>query len=754
VNNPLPQPAPSPSPGPAVPNPEKPAPQPDQKAAPDPQPDAQPNPTPQAEPPAEPSTSRADGAGNDEVHQALGAGNASATHQLRSQAASNLNVGHQFPGGVSAPGANFVAGDMYVQTLVREIRPGELPRHIVDAVTEAFVVTAGYTAMTALVKTKPALIMRAAEGRGRKTAAIRVLMDRQVQKVLVLPRDTDLSKLADALEQDVGYLLCDPAETGSVSAHTLNDLTSKLEQVGAHLVVTVALGTGMGDEDVLDSIVELTEWPSHEEVVHSHLRWRLDGRYAAVAALPELKELIDGLDPDGPLRQAADLARVIAVETNDAGEVDIGRVQTYQAQRGAEDFEIWFDSLPDLEHRCCAIAMAVLNGLPYEYVMAAAKSLYGRLTPPVPVVITGSAGSTQVPLPPHRDPFQHSRRNLLRVLRGRVEEGSLRGEHGLARVETLHYRDTGYAGRIIRRTWSEFALQDVLLDWLADLVAHQAEPVRVWSATALGIVCGQSFEHVAQTVLQRWATSKRPVQREAVAHALHVPAADLALRPLVTQMARGWFADHDKPLAQATSARAYGYSLGRTDPDAALAILHRLASVDDLRISISIGASLAELLIDNDATLAEPILATIIQWLQDHEREGTAHLAFLVLSAGVLSDVTAADAASVSWPTLLLLAHERPNLRWGLASIWHHLLANSPYFAEEAENVLREWAHLVDADPLGCSALASLAHSICENNAWVRGHLLLECQSWTDPDEFVTAPHAAAAVHAALASER
>src|SRR5438874_8159738 len=48
-----------------------------------------------------------------------------------------------------------------------------------------------------------------------------------------------------------------------------------------------------------------------------------------------------------------------------------------------EKFDLWFRSLPDLDTRCFAIALAAFHGLPAEYVAEAAVKLRAILEPRV-----------------------------------------------------------------------------------------------------------------------------------------------------------------------------------------------------------------------------------------------------------------------------------------------------------------------------------------------------------------------------------
>ncbi len=73
-------------------------------------------------------------------------------------------------------------------------------------------------------------------------------------------------------------------------------------------------------------------------------------------------------------------------------------------------------------------------------------------------------------------------------------------------VEVVRYQIPGYATRVLHRAWSEFTIQGTMLDWLAELsTSRPADAVRVWAATALGVLSTFSFDYVSDVVLKRWS---------------------------------------------------------------------------------------------------------------------------------------------------------------------------------------------------------------------------------------------------------
>jgi hypothetical protein len=692
------------------------------------------------------------------------AGNISDRQKLAESAIEALSIGNVF--GSQASAARDIVGHQFIANFAPgaelAIRPGELPRRFLEAAEKAYAGEAELLAVLERYVDRRAVIICAEPGHGKVAAAIRLLRHRGVQRILLLNSDENLEQL-ETLEDDAGYIFIDPSATGGLSAYAINAVTARLEKHRAHLVVTMSDEALLREEDLLDLTVRLPPPPERAEVLFKHLEWRLPGHDEQLRGTAELTSFVATVvRDDTPLREVGELARVISDVQRTHGVIDLAEVRRQIDRRSKQAFAIWFDQL-DAETRVHAVALAVLNGLPSEFVMDAVRALRRKLEPSVPGLVAGSGTGTGTALTfrSTMDHFKTSRGERLHTLRATIERSSVRGEHGTTRAEIIRYLDKTYAAQVLRRAWAEFTAQRVMLDWLGDLVVNKAEPVRVWAATALGVLATDSFEYVSRAVLDRWAHSDSPWRRAAAAHALHVPADDPELRPVIQRMVRSWLDmpsvgedgdfDIDDPepdrRAQATAALAYGFSLGRAEPDESLAALHGLALVDDIRVGVAVGESLSELILHDSDLLAEPILALILRWLRDPDREANAHLAFLIMATNLLTDVPSGtpDGPVTVWPLLLRLAATHPELRYGLATIWHHLLAESIYLPQQSEEVLFEWARYIDADPLGCQILAETLATACANDALLQNHLLLETTRWTESEVVRPTPNAAQA---------
>lgn len=661
-------------------------------------------------------------------------------------------------------GGDQVGRDKFVVTLGdREPAPLQrLSALLSTPVRHAFVEPPDFSRVRAAFTGKRVVILRAAPGQGKVAAAIRLLQSPSDRRIYNLDRNVDLRKLAHWVDADAdsdnplpsgaGFLLCEPVGWRDVQGWVLQQLDVALERLDARLVLTVGTDPVLADQELLEYVVELPRAPEHSSILASHLTWRLDGaqdvaeRILADTGLQKL--LAELFDTDAPVKRAADLALVISQEFDGDG-VDVHRLRDRMAERYTEDFDIWFGGLPDVPTRSLAIALAVLNGLPYENIVRAAERLTERLDgPPLPV-----ADASPMLQPPWRDPFGTTRRQRLRQLRARTRHVPFTGSLGTAQAEIMEYVDEGYAGMVLEHVWRQYQLHRDLLEWLRELADDRTEEVRTWAGTALGLLATYAFDFV-------WVAALRPMVwedqnwwlRDVVAYALRVPAADSRLRPLVERAVSPIFGDRTKPVGQATAARIHGVSLGPLDLHAALGALERLAILNDVRIANGIGDSLTDLLLQDEENNAVQVLSRVSSWLHDRRRMITAQWVFLMLANTLPVDIEAPslpDGPPVSWPMLLVLADQRDDLRSALIAMWYRVL-NGGVFARSAERTLAKWAGMAEAHEEVRASLAGLLVATADCGERTEKHLRRLVAGWRDVDNLQPQPQTAYAIEAAL----
>ncbi|MGA5314836.1 hypothetical protein ACPCTK_12025 [Streptomyces pseudogriseolus] len=641
-----------------------------------------------------------------------------------------------------------VGGDKYVVLLSgKRSRLRGLSPLVAERVRYAYCAPADLPdAREALVRQR-LLILRGDDGYGKSAMAVRLLLGSCRGTIYHLNGGVDLTSLADELENDhgviepgAGFLLERPEDIGNLGRQTYEKVQGALSQADAWMVVTVSTGD-LADGELLAGVRELADAPQPMEVVRAHLRWRLGERHAErLLARDDVREVIGELLGELPAcRQAGELAAALGEQYDFHGAVDLERLREHRARLEAEDFEIWAESLPDPATHSFALALAVLNGLPQEDVVEAARSLRDRLEDAS--ARRSGLNADRRELSP-KDPFRTPLRRRLTQLRAQ-ELDQPDGEPGTV----IEYKDPGYARRVIVHAWTQYDIQSELLDWLAGLVVHPADHVRVYAAASgLGVLAAESYRHIERRVLVPWAYSDSPARRVAVAYALSVACQNTWVRDQARALVDGWYAD-ERVAAQATAARVHGLCAVPGRPVEELA---RLLTVDSVTVAVAVGSALADLVAD-DPDVAASVLSVLRAGVESHRSSRAATLAFLIVAAQVVVETkdVEPDATVPEWPTLLHLAHRRHELRDPFVRLWRAAL-NESFFHDEAEQVIEQWARLAERDSELREMLRLLVGAIAHGDMR-SGRILRACaENWVSADRLVRLPLTATVVRAQL----
>ncbi|MGH4011832.1 MAG: hypothetical protein ACRDTH_27330 [Pseudonocardiaceae bacterium] len=628
-----------------------------------------------------------------------------------------------------------------------------------EPVRHAFVDPDGWDELRERFGKHRIVILRGTPGHGRTAMAVRLLMSTSTEVMYDLDPQVDLNLLAEQLKQDqdgsvavergAGFLLRQPGQLAALHGRTLRGFDDALTDIEARLVLTVGPEVRLADEELIEYLVELPSAPSYRQIVEQHLEWRLGGERAAQELLARENMpagLEDLLDDVTSCEEAARLALLVSEEAGDT--INLARVRERMARRSLDAFDIWFEDLRDVDLRSFAIALAALDGLPYEDVARAAEMLRRRLDPPVQVVMAAPDSGQPV----GRDRFRMPRRQKLELLRATVVDTEFRRPYGWVPSEAVAYKDRSYPRAVLSRAWHGYQIHDVVLDWLSELAEEPSEQVLAQVGTTLGVLSTFSFHHLLTAVLLKWAGSEELYKREAVAYALRVPAADEQLRGSVTHLVNLWFGSVHDPALQATAARVHGVGLADADPEASLAALDRLARDADYKVDVAIGYSFIDLLLSDAARFAPTVLRTLLRWFDSPERADTARLIFLMVANDLVTDRTVggSGAASVTWPTLLHLAHDSPGLRDLLILTWCRVLNEGSYL-DLAEGVIDGWARQAEGAGELLEAFARMVRAVGATDPRAREIIRRSAARWLSDDNLFPLPKAAHAVEAVLA---
>lgn len=650
----------------------------------------------------------------------------------------------------------------------RKQPPQRLSPDLEDPVNAAFVEPPDWDEISAEFFNHRTVIVRGPEGCGKTTAAIRLLL--RSGKVYHLDSEIDLNKLAESIgkdgsadggiERDARFLLVRPEKFPELRASSLQRIDDALQRADARLALIID-GQSPRESDLLPYTVTLSAPPKHPDVLASHLRWRLgDSLGELVLEREDVRGLVDRLLPRAnSCSRVARLAELVARDYEIHGHVDAERISKRMAQREAEEFDIWFASLDDAETRCFAVALAVLGGLAYERVSAAARSLHGRIERPQTMVVS-SAGEGPYD---GAGPFRTDRAERERRLAAKAERVDVRGDFGRSKTDVIAYRDAQNRPReVLRHVWSQYQIQQELVDWLDSLAADGALPVRIRAGLALGQIAAQSFDYICERVLAPWAAGATAVRWDAVAYALReVTYSAPELIANVRSLTKGWYGNTDSRYAQATAARVHGVCLGRFDPESAVDALERLlASGDeeisedeDISVAGAIGDSLADLVFNGTPELAEYVLAALGRAVDDRRRTASAQLAFLILAVSLNARMSDETTARDDWPYLLCVAQQNKELREPLAALWRRTVKESRFHVL-AEAVMTAWARSAESDEELRDLFLRLLRSMARGDRRCAQILETYARRWTAPENIRPLPKVATAVRAIIAAEK
>jgi len=596
------------------------------------------------------------------------------------------------------------------------------------------------------------VLLRGSAGHGRTTMAIRLLQTVETAVIYELDPHTDLEKMAEQLAggqvtRGAGFLLCLPEKADHLSAFLFHSLEAALKAADARLVITIAHDCSLSG--LVQYEMNLPSAPPLHEILRRHLGHWLDdeARAAAILEEPDVAGLVaETLDRDGATCQVtADLARLLSR----AGDpVDAVKIRSMLRRRHADEFDMWFDGLDDLELRSFAIALAVLDGLPLEDVADAAGRLHRRLSSGTGIVLAPDGTLRVAGLP--GDPFRTSPGRLWQLMQAGVTDTQVRTDTGHVPATAVSYRDSNYSARVIERVWKSYRIQGQLLDWLGELVVASSEQVRVRAGVAVGVLATFGFDYVRRGILLSWATSDNAQRQEAVADVLRVAARSAALRPAIAAFVDLLYRS-DGIGARCTAALALGNRLGEADLAVPVRSLERLTVVDDPDVRRSVGKAFANLLVE-DVEATAPVFYDVLRRCLDARRIAAAQLIFLRVANTVTTHVPSAEGDVVRWPTLLHLAQRHDHLRGPLAHLWARVLAGGDYIYR-AETVLRSWARAAESDAAVRTAFTRLVRAVAEVNPWAGSAIERQARTWGDEGALSPMPKTAAAANSVLVPE-
>jgi hypothetical protein len=623
-----------------------------------------------------------------------------------------------------SPGSPFAGSAVY----------GTVGEALLGEMTGAFAEPQGYERLRAALERRSVAVLRAPRGWGKTTTALHVLRASGCGTLQRLAPDALETLAGSDMGDGTGYLLDGMSvhQAARTARFTLDRIAGMCGDHGSLLVITVDDDVPLRPDVARDYTVTLEEPPDPRTVVEAHLARALGERDAAGELRRELlgrqavQDLLDLLGEDGlGVGSCVELsARLDAVL---AGTTTLEEVRGYFENESRQGFRAWFDAQDDVDQRAFVIALAVLNGLDYYTVSAAARALADSVpsgTEPGPDGQGRRNGGEREdgqrqdagggPRPdspgPSRGLFGRTRTERLAAARAEVFPTVQPSPYGPVHATAVRFRDPSHVWRVVDLLWTEFdEAQPVVLRWLARLGRDRRQDVNVHAGAVVGAVAAYQLDHVLSEVVTPWAGSADPGEQAAALGALRVAVRQPRLSGPLRQLVARWAGDRGGGAVgnrRRTAARALGASVGSSDPRWALRNLRRLAGVPDQDLAIDISRSVTELFMDREQDLTGRVLGALSRWYrsQSPTRRACAGTCFLALAHDVAVDL---QDGGGSWPALLWLADRSEQDTRTVADLWNHAW-NLPRFSSYAMAILRTWVERAGQDPALAEPLAAV----------------------------------------------
>ncbi|MFL6128527.1 MAG: hypothetical protein ACJ73E_05630 [Mycobacteriales bacterium] len=583
--------------------------------------------------------------------------------------------------------------------------------------------------------TRTVIVLRGPRGSGRYGMAVHLLNGRYRLPIRQLEPDCPLADLDPAsLEPATGYVveLTEQSPPPSWRLQWLHDAFSK---TGCRLVIVVD-GSWRPDWAATDFVVDVATAAAPTSLLAAYLSYEFRGERErdirtlvrderVRTLLTRLLVAEEGLH--GLVWLAAELVPVLA------GERQLDEVEARVRSRTLLDAAAWFLTGLEGPARCFAVALAVLDGLPYDEVLGAATDLERRLAEAAPPPAESDDADAEKSTVDNR--LYRHRSQLLAACRAEVFTTEQNVGYGRIDVEAVRFSRNGYPFEIIRTFWREFdLLRPTLLAWLFGLGRSRSRRVRIGAAAAAGLLTMWSFDLVRRSVLTPWADGGQG-GREAAAVALAIPAAADRYRDAVLRTLWEWGDQSGRPGRRVAAARAWGAAVGGNHPDEAFRRLGDLIvhTEEDLPLYCGIRESMAELFITPGQSMVDPVLDILVEWWKEKPRVRlSVAMTFLWVSAVTR---TQAIPDADTWPAMPALTASSPDRRRRVAALLSRALNLGPS-RQIALDVIHDWALDAEHDErlrVPLAKLIATATSTERDESRLRFHL----DRWRRGDEAV-----------------
>ncbi len=602
-----------------------------------------------------------------------------------------------FPAGarhVTIHATNFIGGDATIGTQVgrdnignatggRPVARGEVATERLAHIERVFVEPARFEDIRRILISQSLLLLRAPQGWGRTTSALRALDECCSARVYTLEPDVELRSPNIDFAPDTGYLMewFGPDQAGRLYRFHLDQLSGALRGQGCRMIVLLDAATELSP-DLGEFLLDGGAPAGVAEVVHSHVRYHLNRDPADLLDHPEVRRLIERYTKERPAaRTLAQLGKELADTEAEAG--DISEVIRRHDTAIGTELRQWFDGQLSAEARAFTIALAVFNGMPV-YMVSDAARLLAR-------VIAGAEEPDRTPAWPV---FGSRNSELVAVARARTRRSTENTIYGEIPVDIVEFTDPNLAPEILALVWREYhSAHELVREWLHALGCSPDLRVGTRAGVAAGLLSIFEFDHARTKLIEPWARSGSRYGRAAAMAALHFPFLYSDLAPLVSRMLATWL-KRDQPLAlRVTAARALGSEIGQAMPDTAVRRLRRAAKSNRVSLRVAVSFSMAQLFWSDGLT--DRILVELLRWTESSAKPQLRDTGLRCVLDLCRYRSVPTESSVYDWPVTLCLTGAN---RAAIVTLFGRLL-RTPGHPPDTYAEIRAWVADAEEDP-------------------------------------------------------
>ncbi len=456
---------------------------------------------------------------------------------------------NHFKGAINAPFSS--GGDVNVGNNSNNVSSLHLSKHDISRLKDVFVPHSTFQDGIKQLEKNRLLILFHSDNVGKYTAGVVSLSKLVGNNVHQLYPSISMKELTEKVyRKNAGYIIdtVDKNFLNDFDEYSLKLIKKRLAESESYLIIT-ANSDNFKHSNIKDYLFKCERPTEISLIIEKHL---YSGDLSPLQ-IKKTKELlkredfqhfvdINQLNPREIEDICSKLSRVI---TDEASFESVFQSLEQNLDKKIHD---WFAAHDDVNLRTFMIALAVFNGLEYNFISSAAKGL--RIYLDYNSIVDR--------------PFQFTKVHLLEEL-GAVEfEAQINTHFGTSAIRCVRFRNEEDAKAVLRYVWANYPDEhDSILSWIKEFSKIEEFTMSEILAESLANLChGEpDFFKIQSEIIQEWAKDDNPFYRfSAVLILMELALYKEYISP-ISKLVHSWACSRNKCLNW-TAAVAYGTNIG------------------------------------------------------------------------------------------------------------------------------------------------------------------------------------------------